>query len=73
MSVYPVYFLHQLAVVGIGYRIIQLPLGIAAKYALLLSAALITTLAVYEFTRRILALRFAFGMKPGRRKAGPAQ
>jgi len=72
-SVYPVYFLHQLAVVGIGYRIIQLPLGIAAKYALLLSAALITTLAVYEFTRRILALRFAFGMKPGRRKAGPAQ
>jgi len=71
-SAYPVYILHQAAVVGIGYWIIQLPLGIAAKYALLLAASFAATLAAYEFVvRRIPVLRLAFGMKPLPRQVGP--
>jgi len=70
-SAYPVYLLHQAAVVCIGYRIIQLPLGIAAKYALLLMTSLAATLAAYHFlVRPIPLLRFAFGMKPVTRKTG---
>jgi membrane-bound acyltransferase YfiQ involved in biofilm formation len=64
-SAYPVYILHQAAVVCIGYWIIQLSLGIAVKYTLLLAAALAATLATYHFiVRPIPILRFAFGMKP---------
>jgi hypothetical protein len=73
-SVYPVYFLHQVAVVYIGYGIIRLPLGIAAKYALLVSASLIITLAIYELiVRRIPIVRRVFGVQPRPRKVGPAK
>jgi glucan biosynthesis protein C len=64
-SAYPVYILHQAAVVCIGYGIIQLPLGVAAKYALLLAASFAATLAAYELiVKRFSILRFAFGMNP---------
>jgi len=73
-SAYPVYILHQAAVVCIGYRIIQLPLGIAAKYALLLAASFAATLAACELVvKRVPVLRFAFGMNPMTRKVGPAK
>jgi fucose 4-O-acetylase-like acetyltransferase len=63
-SAFPVYILHQVAVVGIGYAVIQLPFGIPVKYVLLLVAASAATLAVYHFVvRPIPILRFAFGMK----------
>ena len=71
-SAYPVYFLHQTAVVFIGYGIIQLSLRIAAKYVLLLAASFTATLVVYHFIVRPI-LRFAFGMKPVPRKVGPAK
>lgn len=64
-SAFPVYILHQAAVVCIGYGIIQLPLGMAAKYALLLSASFAATMAAYQVIVRLIPiLRFAFGMKP---------
>jgi peptidoglycan/LPS O-acetylase OafA/YrhL len=65
-SALPVYILHQLAIVGIGYWLIQLPLGIAAKFTLLVVVSLGATLAVYHWiVRPIPVLRFALGMKPG--------
>ncbi len=64
-SALPVYVLHQLALVVIGYRVVGLPLGVAAKYALLVTLALAATLAVYHgIVRPLPPLRFAFGMRP---------
>jgi glucan biosynthesis protein C len=73
-SAFPVYILHQAAVVCIGYAIIQLPLGIAGKFVLLLAAAFTATLGAYQFiVRPIPVLRFAFGMKPMTRKVRLAE
>ena len=73
-SAFPVYILHQAAVVCIGYGIIQLPLGITVKYALLLVASFAATLAAYELiVKRVPVLRFAFGMNPITRKVRPAK
>jgi len=73
-SAFPVYILHQMEIVCIGYGIIQLPLGMAAKYVLLLTAAFAATLATYHLiVRPISILRFAFGMKPLSRNVGPAE
>jgi uncharacterized protein (DUF2147 family)/fucose 4-O-acetylase-like acetyltransferase len=63
-SAFPVYVLHQSAIVLIGYPLIQLDLGIATKFGLLVLASLSATLAVYELiVRRVPLARFLFGMK----------
>lgn len=65
-SAFPVYILHQPTIILIGYPLIQLPLGIAAKFALVLVTSVATTLVVYHFAvRRIATLRFLHGMKRG--------
>jgi peptidoglycan/LPS O-acetylase OafA/YrhL len=64
-SAFPVYWLHQSAIVLLGYPLLRLELGIAAKYALLLVASLSATLLVYHFVvRRFAVTRFCVGMKP---------
>lgn len=64
-SAFPVYVLHQLAVVAIGYWIVGLGLGVAAKFLVLVVASLAATLATYHLLVRPLPpLRFAFGMRP---------
>jgi uncharacterized protein (DUF2147 family) len=64
-SAFPVYWLHQSAIVLIGALIIPLQLGIAAKYALLLAASTSATLAVYHVAIRPFRIaRFCVGMKP---------
>jgi glucan biosynthesis protein C len=69
-SAFPVYILHQPAIVILGYWIVQLPMGIAPKYLLLLVTAFSLTLAVYHFVvRPIPILRLAFGLKPTARSA----
>jgi hypothetical protein len=63
-SAFPVYWLHQSAIVLIGYPILHLELGIAAKYALLLVASVSATLAAYQLVvRRFAITRFCVGMK----------
>jgi peptidoglycan/LPS O-acetylase OafA/YrhL len=72
-SAFPVYWLHQSAIVLLGYPILHLELGIAAKYALLLVASVSATLAGYHFVvRRFAITRFCVGMKP-RRSHAPAR
>jgi fucose 4-O-acetylase-like acetyltransferase len=64
-SAFPVYWLHQSAIVLIGYPLLRLELGLGVKYALLLVASLSATLAVYHFVVRGFAVtRFCVGMKP---------
>jgi glucan biosynthesis protein C len=63
-SAFPVYILHQAGIVFVGFFVIQLSAGIAAKFVLLLTGSVIATLAVYHFSVRPFApLRFLFGMK----------
>ncbi|MEB2346119.1 MAG: acyltransferase [Deltaproteobacteria bacterium] len=63
-SAFPVYWLHQSAIVLIGYPILHLELGIATKYTLLLIASVCATLAVYHcVVRRSTITRFCVGMK----------
>src|SRR5262249_7583175 len=68
-SAFPVYVLHQAAIVLPGYFLIRLPLGIGAKFVLLLLVSVSLTVAVYQWLVRAFAVpRFLLGMKP---KAGP--
>ena len=68
-SAFPVYVLHQAAIVLPGYFLIRLPLGIGTKFVLLLLLSVSLTLAVYEWLVRPFTVpRFLLGMKP---KVGP--
>ena len=63
-SAFPVYLLHQSAIVIVGYPLLQLPLGVATKFFVLLAASVVATLGVYHFVvRRFAVTRFLFGMK----------
>src|SRR5262249_15390428 len=64
-SAFPVYVLHQAAIVLPGYFLIRLPLGIGAKFVLLLLLSVSLTLAAYQWLVRPFAVpRFLLGMKP---------
>src|SRR5262245_9681461 len=63
-SAFPVYVLHQAAIVIPGYFLIRLPMGIAPKFVLLLLLSASLTLAVYQWLVRPFAVpRFFLGMK----------
>jgi len=71
-SAFPVYILHQSAIVLPGYFIIQSSLGIAAKFCLVLATAVVVTLAVsHLLVRRFALLRLLFGMKAPSRRVAP--
>jgi hypothetical protein len=64
-SALPVYVLHQAGIVLPGFWIVKLPLGIEAKFALLLGASFALTMGVYHFVVRPFGLaRFLTGMRP---------
>jgi uncharacterized protein (DUF2147 family) len=63
-SAFPVYLLHQSAIVIPAYFLIQLPLGLWTKFVLLLPVSSALTLAVYHLLVRPFAVpRFLCGMK----------
>jgi hypothetical protein len=51
-SAYPVYFLHEAAVVCIGYAVVKLPLAGPVKFLLLLVSSFTVTLTVYHYVVR---------------------
>jgi glucans biosynthesis protein C len=64
-SAFPVYVLHQAAIVVPGYFLVTLPLGIATKFTLLVAVSLAITLATYEWLiRPFVVPRFLLGLKP---------
>ncbi|MGH7893288.1 MAG: acyltransferase family protein, partial [Candidatus Binatia bacterium] len=65
-SAFPVYVLHQTAIVVCGYfLVLPLPLGVAAKFCLLVAVSVAVTMGTYHFAVRPFALpRFLVGMKP---------
>lgn len=63
-SAFPVYLLHQSAIVVPGYFLIQLPLGPWSKFLLVLSVSTALTVGAYHFLVRPFAVpRFLCGMK----------
>lgn len=63
-SAFPVYLLHQSAIVVPGYFLIQLPLGLWTKFWLLLAVSLALTASAYHLLVRPYAVgRFLCGMK----------
>jgi peptidoglycan/LPS O-acetylase OafA/YrhL len=64
-SAFPIYILHQVGIVLVGYFVIQLSAGIAVTYAALLVSSVVATMTVYHCVVRPLPpLRFLLGMKP---------
>src|SRR6185369_12409983 len=64
-AAFPIYVLHQAAIVVPGYFVVRLPLGIAAKVVVLLGVSVTLAFAVHHFLVRPLPLaRFLFGMRP---------
>jgi peptidoglycan/LPS O-acetylase OafA/YrhL len=67
-GLYPFYILHQTVIIAIGYYIVQLPWGIAAKYWTISFLTLFSCVAFYlAVIRPFNAMRFVFGMKPKRK------
>jgi uncharacterized protein (DUF2147 family)/fucose 4-O-acetylase-like acetyltransferase len=64
-AAFPVYILHQAAIVVPGYFLVRLPLGVAAKFLIVLGVSVLLTFAIYHFiVRELPATRFLFGMRP---------
>ena len=63
-SAFPVYLLHQTAIVMIAFVVVPLDLGIGVKYGLVLIGSIGATVAAYELVvQRVPALWPLFGMK----------
>jgi hypothetical protein len=63
-SAFPVYILHQVAIVVPGYFLLRLLLGIPAKFVLLLLIAITVALGLYQFVVRPLGpVAFLLGAK----------
>ncbi len=69
---YPVYILHQTAIVIIGFYVIRLDAAWPVQWVVLLAAGVAATFAAYEGVRRVPWLRTLFGMRPARASARPA-
>lgn len=71
-SAFPVYLLHQSAIVLPGYFLIQVPLGLWAKFFLLLALSTVLTVSVYHLLIAPFSIsRFLCGMKPRQLRLRP--
>lgn len=61
---YPLYILHQTIIVIIGFYIVQWDIAVAAKYAVIVTLSIASTIIAYDLVvRRTAITRFLFGMK----------
>jgi len=72
-AVLPLYILHQPIVVAVAYGVVGWDAPIPVKYAAIVAASLVLTVAAYDLlVRRTPVTRFLFGMRPSRSAArGP--
>ena len=69
-AAYPFYLLHQTVLVAIGFYVVRWNLPVITKFAIISTASLLTTIALYEgLIRRFNPARFLFGLKPIRHQA----
>jgi glucans biosynthesis protein C len=70
---YPFYILHQTVIVVVGFYVVQWDAPVASKYGVILAAATVSTLALYDVVvRRVALLRVLFGLKLDRGVGWPA-
>ena len=62
-AVLPVYIVHHLFIIVLGYYVIPWNTSIAVKFFFIAFATLAGSLAIYEVIRRFNATRFLFGLK----------
>jgi glucan biosynthesis protein C len=63
-AAYPFYILHQTVIILIGYYVVTWSANLWLKFFVIMLAALVATLAIYDiFVRRTTPTRFLFGMK----------
>ena len=67
-AIFPYYILHQTIIVGVGYAIGGLGLGIWSEFAVLLAATIIGCGLGFELIRRVPVLRSLMGLKWGKPK-----
>lgn len=61
---YPIYILHQTAVVVIAFFVVKWNLGVVAKYIIIVALAFLAVITVYDIcVRRTNITRYLFGMK----------
>jgi peptidoglycan/LPS O-acetylase OafA/YrhL len=60
---YPVYVIHQTAIVIIGFYVVDFAIPRGAQWVVLLVLAVAATFALYEIARRVGVLRFLLGMR----------
>jgi len=71
-AILPFYILNFFITVVITFFFVQWEVNIVARYLLVSTLALATTLAVYDLLiRRVSAARWLFGMKPRKRESDP--
>jgi glucan biosynthesis protein C len=62
-AVLPVYILHHMLIIVIGFYVIQWDIPVVAKYFFVVVTVFLSSLAIYEVVRRINVTRFLFGIK----------
>jgi glucan biosynthesis protein C len=65
-SSYPIYLLHQTAIVVIAFYLVQASIWWLLQWSVLLATAVVVSFALYEIVRRVGWLRFCFGMRAKR-------
>jgi uncharacterized protein (DUF2147 family)/peptidoglycan/LPS O-acetylase OafA/YrhL len=69
-AAFPIYILHQAAIIVPGYFILRSPFGIGAKFSLIVAVAVLLSFGIYHFiVRELPPMRFLFGMRPKDRAA----
>jgi glucan biosynthesis protein C len=67
---YPVYILHQTAIVIIGYYVVQWDASALVKFVTIVVTSFVTTVVLYDLlVKRTNATRFLFGLRPKRVEA----
>jgi peptidoglycan/LPS O-acetylase OafA/YrhL len=71
-SSYPVYILHQTAIVVVAWHVVPIMMGGPAQWVAILAGSVAVTFALYEGVRRVGALRVLFGMRATDGRSAPA-
>ena len=60
---FPVYILHMPILVVVGFFALQLSIGVAGQFLLIVLISFVATCLIYEIVKRMPVLRFFLGMK----------
>jgi peptidoglycan/LPS O-acetylase OafA/YrhL len=70
---YPLYILHQTAIVIIGYYVVRWDASVLVKFVMIVVTSFVTSVVLYDLlVKRTNVTRFLFGMRPKRVEA-PAE